>query len=84
MEAHLDASQTRLGMLSFIIRLPANDHPCSLLHLRILGLSQAVLLEERIDLIGAPEVVVDLARFRPPDRRELDCTRLANAHSTRR
>jgi hypothetical protein len=51
--------------------------PC----LSVLGLSvflgQAMLLEESINLVGAPEMMINLARLGFSYRCELDCGRLA-------
>jgi hypothetical protein len=49
---------------------------CLLLHLGILWLGQAMLLQQCIDLIRAPQVVVNFAFWRPSDCRKLDCTML--------
>ena len=42
-------------------------------HLGILGLGQAMLLQQRIDLVRSPQVVVDLTSFGPSDCRKLNC-----------
>ena len=49
---------------------------CSLLHLGILRFGQAMLLQQCIDLIRAPQVVVNLPFRRPSDCRKLNCKML--------
>lgn len=57
-----------------VLRVARRTHPL-LRRLRIRGLGQAVLLEQGVDLIGGPEVVVDLARLGAANGGELDWDR---------
>lgn len=41
-------------------------------HLGVIWLAQAVLLEQRINLVRSPEVVVNLAGLCPADRGKFD------------
>jgi hypothetical protein len=45
--------------------------------LGVLGLAQAVLLQQRIDLVRSPKVVVDLSLLGPSNGSEFDCNTLA-------
>lgn len=54
-----------------ILRVARRTHSL-LSRLRIRGLGQAMLLEQGVDLVGGPQVVVDLTRLGAADGGELD------------